>query len=344
MQLRLHALPTLICWGVTFLKNSRTAAFNRNTVSNLRLALYSLEAMERLRRQTDIAYERSARGALRMYRDRAALDEASAAANRIVAEGLSFRRLSREELIEVEPALEPIAQQLVGAIHYESDETGDAYQYSVALTNYCRRQSVNFRFKSDVSSLEVRSGLVKAVVIGGERLIADRYIVAAGSGSRQLLRSAGISIPVQPVKGYSLTFGGDTETSPLRVPIIDDDYHAAIVPLGGRIRIAGTAEFCGNDLRLEPDRIRNLTQLFKRVLPRVEYDRHAVSVWCGLRPVSVDGVPLIGLTAISNLLVNTGHGHLGWTLAAGSAHLLVELMAGESPRIDPTPYDPCRFA
>lgn len=343
LQLRLQGLPALAGWGVTFLRHSRTATFERSTLSNLRLALYSLEVMESLRRQTGIEYGRTVRGSLRVFRDPAALDQAFAAANGRLSEGLRFRRLSRAETIELEPALAPVANQLRGALYYETDETGDAYRFCVALADHARQQGVAFRFRTEVSSLEMRSARVTAVVSGRERFVADRYVVAAGSYSTPLLQHVGVRLPVRPVKGYSITFEGRRSQPPLSIPVIDDDLHAGVVPLEGAIRVVGTAEFAGYDLTLPPDRIRNLLRLMEAVLPQVQYDPATARPWCGLRAMSVDGVPIIGPTPISNLFVNVGHGHLGWTLAAASAQLLADLICGDSPSIEPAPFAFERF-
>jgi D-amino-acid dehydrogenase len=343
LQLRLPALPALAGWAIGFLRNSRTETFERNSLCNLRLARYSLEVMNSLRQQTNIEYGRVARGSLRIFRERAALDQAVAAANRWLSEGLSFEELSTEETVELEPALEPIASKLAGALHYEADEIGDAYQFCVALAEHARNLGVDFHFGTEVSSLEVREGRVTAVVSARERFVADQYIVAAGSYTGPLLRRLGVRLPVQPAKGYSLTINNYQSRRSLSIPVIDDQLHAAVVPLEGAVRVAGTAEFAGYNLALRPARIRNLLRLLEAVLPQATLDPANARPWCGLRPMSVDGVPIIGRTPISNLSVNTGHGHIGWTMAAGSAQLVADLLSGASPSIDPTPYDPKRF-
>jgi D-amino-acid dehydrogenase len=343
LQLHFRTLPALASWGMRFLWSSRTAASERNALSNLRLALHSLQAMESLRQQTGIEYARRALGALKIFRDRRSLDQTLATLKGRLTGGISFRRLSPQELMGVEPVLAPIAHQLAGAIHYEADETGDAYRFCVALAEHARQQGVEFRYSTQVLSLEARSGRITAVISARDRFVADRYIVAAGSHCRTLLRQVGISLPVQPAKGYSVTVDGNAGDDALRIPIIDDQWHAVIVPLDGAIRVAGTAEFAGYDESLNPDRVRNLTRLLQRVLPRAQYDPATARTWCGLRAMSTDGVPIIGATPVSNLMVNTGHGHLGWTMAAGSSQLLSELICGDFPSIDPTPYSLARF-
>lgn len=343
LQVRLRTLPSMAGWGVRFLRNSTQVAFDKNTLSNLRLGLYSLGITQRLQRETGIHYGQTARGALKLFRDPVPLAFAARAASRLATEGLSFRTLSATEAVELEPALAPIAQELSGAIYYPIDETGDAHRFCVALAERARRDGAQFLFGTEISSLEVEADHITGVVGAQKRFVADRYVVAAGSFTTGLLKPLGIPLPVQPVKGYSVTFKDPAEAS-LRIPVIDDSLHAAIVPLEGAIRVAGTAEFAGFDRTLGPARVRNLQRLLRGVLPRVPFEDSSSKPWCGLRPVCVDGVPIIGPTPLANLFVSSGHGHLGWTLAAGSAQLLVDLLEGVRPEIDPAPYVLSRFA
>ena len=81
----------------------------------------------------------------------------------------------------------------------------------------------------------------------------------------------------------------------------------------------------------------------RQVLPAGGFERALARPWCGLRPMAVDGVPIIGPTALGNLWVNTGHGHLGWTMAAGSGQLLSDLLTGGAPAVDPGDYALARF-
>jgi D-amino-acid dehydrogenase len=344
LQLRLRALPGLACWGAEFLRNSKAEIFERNALSNVRLALHSLGVMKSLRQQTNIQYNRMSSGSLRIFRDHAALDRACAATNRRRIEGLSIRSLSTREALVLEPALAPIEKQVVGALHCETDEVGDAHRFCVALADYVQSQGVEFRFRTAISSLELRAGRVVALLSQQERFVADRYIVAAGSYSTQLLRQIGVHLPVRPAKGYSVTFDRIPSRQALRVPIIDDQVHAVVVPLGEGIRVAGTAEFVGYDLTISKDRIQNLLTLLKDVLPQAQLDLATARPWCGLRAMSPDGVPIIGTTTIPNVLINAGHGHLGWTMAAGSAQLLADLLSKRATSVDPAPYAFSRFA
>jgi D-amino-acid dehydrogenase len=343
MQLRVKALPSLAAWGIRFLLNSRLARFERNTLSNFRLALHSLAVMEALRRDVHCEYGRGTAGSLKLFRDAASLERATYASSQLAREGLSFRKVSPAEIVEIEPALVPVESQFVGALQYPADESGDAHRFCLRLAEQARQQGVEFRFATDVASLEMRSGSVAAAVSGAERFVADRYVVAAGSYGTSLLRQLGLHLPVRPAKGYSITFDDREMTPKLCIPLVDDRWHAALVPFEGALRVVGTAEFAGYDLSIDAARIDNLKKLLRGLLPHVQLDPAAARAWCGLRPMSVDGVPIIGATTVPNLFVNTGHGHLGWTMAAGSGQLFADLLSGTPPAIDPAPYAWARF-
>ncbi len=345
LKLRLKALPHLGSWGIGFLRHSSPQRYERNTVKNLRLALHSLEVLAGLRRELGIEYGGAAHGSLRVIRDAAALERALAWGERLRAQGgLDFRRLSADEIVAMEPALAPIAHRLAGGIHYPVDEIGNAYKFCVGLAEHARARGVEFRFGTPVTAIEVGRGNVTAVLSGKSRFTADRYIVAGGSYSPLLVKALGLAVPVRPAKGYSLTFEHPRLEPPFRLPICDDDFHAVVVPLEGMIRVAGTAELAGYDLSLPEARIQNLLTLVRQVLPAAGFERAQAKPWCGLRPMSVDGVPIIGPTPIGNLWLNTGHGHLGWTMAAGSGQLLSDLLTGGSPSVSPEAYALARFA
>jgi D-amino-acid dehydrogenase len=344
LQLRLNALPSLAGWGARFLWNSRRTCYERNTLKNLILALHSLETLKALRRETHIKYGQGSPGTLRVFRDLALLDRATEAAERLKGVGLEFRRLPVGDTVFLEPALAPIGEQLAGGIHYPCDEIGDSYRFCLALAEQARQKGVEFHFSASVTAIQVRRGKVSAVRAEEKCFTADQYILAAGSYTPSLLAMVGIGVPVRPAKGYSITFQRHMEDPPLRTPIVDDDFHAVVVPLENDIRLAGTAEFAGYDLSVPESRIRNLLTMLKQVLPHARLGQTAARIWCGLRSMSVDGVPIIGATPIENLWINTGHGHLGWTMAAGSAQLLTELMTGEPTTIDAGAYALARFA
>jgi len=343
LQLRVRALPQLAGWGVRFLRNSSRERYERNSIRNLKLALHSLEVLRRLRQEIAIDYGCATSGTLRLFRDPAKLQGAIAWADRLKAEGMTCRLVTGSEVAALEPALAPISGELAGGIHYPVDEIGNAYRFTVALAEHARRAGVDFHFRTPVTGIETRQGRITAVRSGERQFTADSYVVAAGSYTPLLLGKLGISVPVRPAKGYSLTFERPSPDIPFHLPVCDDDFHAVVVPLENVIRVAGTAEFTGYDLSLSEARIGNLVKLVRQVLPTWNLDPAKAKPWCGLRPMSADGVPIIGPTPMGNLWINTGHGPLGWTLAVGSGQLLSDLLTGGSPGVTPDAYALARF-
>jgi D-amino-acid dehydrogenase len=162
---------------------------------------------------------------------------------------------------------------------------------------------------------------------------ADAYVMALGSYSAIAARRLSIRIPVYPVKGYSLTIPIAEEAMAPVSTVMDETYKTAITRLGGRIRVGGTAEVAGFDTTLRPGRRAALEHSFGELFPRGGDARQA-TFWCGLRPMTPDGPPVLGTTSIGRLFLNTGHGTLGWTMACGSAQVLADIIGGKEPAVD----------
>lgn len=341
---RLRALPSVARWGLGFLANAHPQRFRANLEKNLRLATYSLAVLRGLRQALDLSYDERANGTVKVFRTARAFDDGVRRTALIAQLGLDVRAVTPAEAVAIEPSLAEVQDRLTGGIHCPSDESGDACAFTTTLAQHARAAGVTFHLRTDVLGFERDGRRIAAVRTSSGRHVADAFVIAAGSWSATLLRPLGVALPVRPVKGYSITVPvGDWPTPP-RMPVIDDALHAAVSPLGARLRVAGTAELAGDDRELTPSRIANLFDLLLALYPSFapHLDRARAAPWAGLRPVSTDGVPRIGRLGAENLYVNTGHGHLGWTLGAGSALLLADLVAGRATEIDPTPYDAAR--
>lgn len=340
MKLRLHALPALVNWGLRFLHNSSPARHLRATELNFLLSDYSVRQTQRLRERLGLRYDCSDVGTLKIFRDASAMRQPLKLATHLASLGLRTQVLSRDETIAHEPALAPIASQLAGALRFADDAAGDAQQFCRALEQALRRADVELRCNVKVKALRVKDNRVRGVISDHGAIEAERVVVAAGCWSPQLLQPVGVSLPIKPAKGYSLTIDLHGVESRPRIPIVDDAMHAAVTPMGDRLRIGGTAEFAGFDARIDPKRIDNLKNLTRAIYPRLaeQIDFNQARAWTGLRPMSCDGVPFVGATRIDGLYVNAGHGHLGWTMAVGSGELLADQMLGRAPALDPAPF------
>jgi D-amino-acid dehydrogenase len=345
MLLRPAALPGLARWGLRFLRESRESRFRANTLANVQLAKYSLATLQAMRSLDGMSFDHGEVGTLKLIRNVHSFDEARAMADWLREYGVNSRALAREATVELEPALRPIASELVGSIHYPADEHGDAYRYCEALAALAARRGVTFCYGTTVTGIVANGARLARVQTESGSLAGDSVVVAAGSYSPLLLAPTGIRLPVAPVKGYSISVRLPAGVEGPRIPILDEELHAVAVPLGRNLRVAGTAEFAGHDLTLPAGRVENLVRLLSRTYPEIaaRVSRDDIEPWTGLRPMSADGVPIVSHTPIGNLFLNTGHGHLGWTMAAGSGRALADVVMGRTPAIDLAPYALDRF-
>jgi D-amino-acid dehydrogenase len=307
--------------------------------ANYRLCAYSLEQLRVWRAALGLEYAAGTRGTIEVYRDPRSFEHAVAEVRTLAPLGLEGTPLDPAGTARLEPLLQEIRADLVGAIHYPADESGDAWLFCRALRTRLEARGVRVLVNTVVRAIRVSGGGVAGVETETGFVPGSEVVVAAGPWSRALLAACGVGVQVKPVKGYSLSIPIDPAAGPLHA-LSDDSLHAVMTPLGSTLRLAGTAEFSGWDFTLRPGRVQALWRLLAALSPTLarSVDRSTARAWCGLRPMSADGRPYIGATPLAGLYVNTGHGHLGWTQAAGSASLLAQLMAGAPAAIDRRPF------
>ena len=155
-----------------------------------------------------------------------------------------------------------------------------------------------------------------------------------GPESGLLGRSYGIDLPVYPVKGYTATLPLEDASKGPTMGGVDEDRLIAYSRLGDRLRLASTAEFAGFDRSHRPQDFAALFSVARDLFPGA-FDERKAELWAGLRPMMPNSVPVIGRARFDNLYLDTGHGHVGWTMAAGSGKFLADQVAGRKGEIDP---------
>ena len=345
--LRPKAILGMMAWGIRFLRESRQQAFLNNIKRNSVLAGYSLALMKQIREETGIEYRLSETGILLVFRDQASLGD-HIEHSRFLGEecGVESKSLETSELIALEPSLRPVQDRLSGGIHFPDDEAGDCHIFCRNLAEVLVRRSVRFRYGANVAKIIQQGKLFNVELAGGEILKADTVVVAAGAYSPEIVRTLGIRVPIYPVKGYSLTIPMEGWVNRPRYQVGDMGVHAVANPLGGEVlRVAGTAEFTGFDKTIPAERVGNLVRLVEAIFPEFAeiMDRDTLNPWTGLRPMTSDGVPILGKTPIEGLYLNSGHGHLGWTMAAASGRVLADTIMGHTPELDMSPYSIGRY-
>lgn len=330
-------------WGLSFLTQCHDAAFERNVRQLVALGRYSHESLKAVVAATGIRYDRLERGILHFFSSQADLDAGAEGAALMRRFGVDRRVLSREEVLQVEPALASFGARLAGGTYTPSDESGDAAVFTQQLARRCAERGARFLYGHDVQGF-VRAGHRVAAVELREResgrrfqLAGEQFVAAMGSYTAPMLRPLGVCLNIYPAKGYSATLRLRHPERASVVSMIDDERKIAISRLGDRVRIAGTAELAGFDTRLDTPtarvRCEALVRRYEELFPGVA-DTAEPNFWTGLRPSTPTNIPYIGRSPIDNLWVNAGHGTLGWTHGAGSGRALAELMSGLRPALD----------
>ena len=320
-----------LSWMWDMLMNCTSERYAVNKERMVRLAEYSRDCFKHLRDEAGITYESRQRGTMQLFRTEQQFASAAKDIDVLNDSGVPFELLTREQLGLAEPALALAGDKLVGALRLPNDETGDCQLFTTRLAQMAEQLGVRFRYNVSIDSLAVTGNSISGVYCGNELVQADAYVVALGAYSSTLLRDI-VKLPVYPMKGYSITVPITDAARAPRSTILDETYKIAVTRFDDRIRVGGMAELAGFDLRLNPRRRATLEMVVNDLFPGAG-DTAQASFWTGLRPMTPDGTPIVGRTALSNLFLNTGHGTLGWTMSCGSAQMLADLMSAKRPAI-----------
>lgn len=340
--------PLLVSPAPTWQKISWMAQFLRqipnhdaNTIATVKLALEARRELLRILDEEQIAFDLERRGILHIYETAAEYRDAEKIGALLAAGGLERRPVSPAEIRDLEPA---VAGTFYGGFYTPSDMTGDIHAFTVGLAEACRKRGVVFQFNREVAALQVTTGGVEIShrsadleANGGselERSRFDQVVICAGVGSRRLAGMVGDSVDIYPVKGYSLTVDLTTEDDRRGAPwvsLLDDKAKIVASRLGAdRLRIAGTAELSGPNLDIRADRIAPLAAWCRKRFPGVS--TRVTKPWAGLRPMMPSMLPRVGPGRMPGIFYNTGHGHLGWTLATATSEQVAILMTGAAER------------
>ena len=324
--------PQMWRWMFQMLANCNHKSYEVNKGRMVRLAEYSRDCLVQLRADTGIAYDERSQGTLQLFRTQKQLDGAAGDIAVLDQYKVPYSVLDPEGCEKAEPALSNVRGKFVGGLQLPGDETGDCFKFTQRLAEMAKELGVKFRQGVDIQRLTVDGDKITGVVTSMGELKADSFVLALGSYSPLLAKQIGIRIPVYPVKGYSITVPIVDAAGAPESTVMDETFKVAITRLGDRIRVGGTAEIAGYDLTLRKARRDTLEHSVTDLFPRGG-DTSKAEFWCGLRPMTPDGTPVIGPTPYRNLFLNTGHGTLGWTMACGSGRVLADLVSGRQPEI-----------
>ncbi len=334
--------PAMWRWGLMMLANCNARAYALNKSRMVPIAEYSRDCMIALRAETGISYDDRQQGTLQVFRTQAQLDGIAGDVEVLKQYGVPFEVLDRAGIVAAEPALKLTQHKFIGALRLPGDETGDCYKFTGRLAEMAVALGVQFRWNTRIDALQVGGGAITGVFTDAGVLKADRVVLALGSHSPKLLQPVGVRVPVYPVKGYSITVPITGAEHAPESTVMDETHKVAVTRLGDRIRVGGTAELTGYSAVLRESRRATLEHVVTDLFPQGG-DVSKASFWCGLRPMTPDGTPIVGTCSVKNLLLATGHGTLGWTMAAGTGRVVADLVSGKAPEIDVAGLNVARY-
>ncbi|MDC9726888.1 MAG: D-amino acid dehydrogenase [Candidatus Thioglobus sp.] len=325
------------------LKNCTAGRYKINKSRMVRISQYSKQAIAEVVKEHGFDFELRSHGLLQVFRTQAQLEAAQKDMAVLDAYQVKYQKLDVAGCIEAEPALVHVKDKLTGGLRYLEDQSANCFLFASHLTQVCKAMGVKFDFNVSIEKIKFDRQKVTGIQTDKGDYTADKYVIALGSDSADVLSPLGIHLPVYPVKGYSITMPVKRDLDAPQGTLMDETYKVAITRLGDFVRVAGIAELTGYDKTLSAsgDRITQfvLKDLFPKAVEQVPDDH----LWAGLRPMTPDGTPIIGKTPYNNLLLNTGHGTLGWTMSLGSGKIINSIVSGETPEIDIEGLDMFRY-
>lgn len=321
-------------WIARFMVDCLPQRADRHTTEIVKLATASRTLLRQIREREKLDYDQRTLGILHFYRDCREFEAAIRVAELMRKHGCDRRVITRDEVLQIEPAFADRRDTIVGATYTAEDESGDARKYTQALAEVCARMGVTFLYSSEVVALDAdrAAGTINSIQVrtpNGYRTIRGRdVVVSLGCSSAQFLRRYGVSLSIYPAKGYSVTIPVAAGNQAPFVSLTDDQYKLVYSRLGERLRVAGTAELSGYGLELNRGRCQAILDNVRNLFPRAgNFDK--AEFWTGLRPTTPSNLPYLGRArGYRNLWLNTGHGTLGWTLGAGSGKQISDMIGG----------------
>jgi D-amino-acid dehydrogenase len=336
LRFEFRADPAQWAWGLRFLMACTKRQAMAGTRELLRLASLSRATLDSWMAEENWSFGYRMNGKLVLCPDAATLDRQRKQIRFQQLLGRKQEVVSAADCLSHEPSLAAYAGSFVGGVYTADECVGDPYQLCGEVVRSLRRMGVSLRFDTPITQLVTSNGRVVAARSSQEEFAADAFVVSAGCQSVRLARSAGVRLPIYPIKGYSVTLQFREGKLLPRASVTDLGRKTVFAPLGGALRVAAMAEVVGDDLSIPLRRIEQMLESVETVFPGL-CDLQSAKAWAGLRPATPKSTPITGPTHLHNLFINSGHGALGFTLAAGSAEVLAREMLPGSKAVATVP-------
>ena len=330
LRYKLRFDPDMWRWSLKFLRECTAEKARINTERKHRLCRYAQAALQDVVSRTAVEYEGERKGLLYLHRETESFERGVQNMQILMDAGQDLEVIDRDRAAEIDPALEPAKDRIAGGIYGKTDESGDAHKFTQKLAAICAERGARFRYGTTITGIATSSDRIEEVRTDKGAMKADLYVMALGAYSPIIAKHLKETVSIYPVKGYSATIPVDGANNPPTVGGVDEDNLFAYVRLGDRVRLTAVAEFAGYDTSHEPSDFASMVGAAKELFPNAgDYSRP--DYWACLRPMTPEGTPILGQGRHDNLYYNTGHGHMGWTMACGTARITADLIADRKP-------------
>jgi len=317
-------------WLSAFLRECTAERAGRNTAIKARLCLYSQRMLDQVTADENLSYDGLSGGLMYFYRRPEALKAAQAKADLLRREGVAVEALSADEVLARDPGLETARGKIAGGLYAPGDSSGDAHLFTRALANACQRLGARMMFDTEITDLTLDKGQIRSAETSRGPVEADAFVLCLGVFSPHLAEKLNLALPIYPVKGYSVTVPMQDLTARTTMGGVDEENLLAYCPMGDRLRLTATAEISGYSTAHSPADFRVMLARARELFGQ-ELGRSGIDYWAGLRPMTPTGLPIVDRSRIDNLWLNTGHGHMGWTMSNGCARMIADLIGQRQP-------------
>lgn len=325
-------------WAWAFNRSCSTANVDRSIKAIKEITLMSRGLYAQIKQHEQFDFQLENKGLLMLCKTAKALEKEIKLIDLANSEGLEARVLTLSELNKLEPK---VKMDVMGATYYQCDWHTTPQEFMDQMKRYLTSSGVRFYANEGVKDLVIERDKIKKLYTEKRSIEADEFVLAAGSWSNLLTKKLGIKIPLQAGKGYRINTKRPTE---ITIPAILTESRAAVTPMNGFTRFAGTMEIAGINHKIRPERVAAIAKAASSYYPEVSLSEDEIKdAACGLRPVSPDGRPYIGRSVkCKNLTIAAGHAMMGWSMATGTGKLVSEVISDKKPSIDLLPFHPDR--
>lgn len=318
-----------------FLIRCRQQPFRQAAIANIRLAQYSLAQLLDWTDQENLTFDQRPNGILTLLPEDHHVVQASEDLKWLQQSGADLTLIDHATAITLEPALAQARFQ--GALYAKSDLSGNAQKFTEQLLAVCLAKGMEWVKGCEVTGFQTSGDRVEQLITSLGLRKVDQLVIAAGINSEPLGQMCGLALPIQPVKGYSVTIPLTEDDLAPQVSITDERRRIVVSRLGNDLRIAGIADIVGFDHRFYGKRAKLVLEGYLELFPKPANILQS-RFWTGLRPMTADNIPIISRSPFQNLFLNTGHGAYGWTMACGSAQLVADLITQQSTALRSEAY------